>query len=106
MADLPIPCPFCGTAAKIHKDLQPGSRNEYYCPRGHTGYMRLKEWNTRNITDSQRAEVAVSDAMVEAACEGYFEDGDSFKGFPTGIKISFRRDMRYALTAALAAIGE
>ena len=41
------PCPFCGSKPKIHNTGAKGERNLYACPYGHTGYLRMKEWNTR-----------------------------------------------------------
>jgi hypothetical protein len=47
----PLPCPFCGAKASRHKDDDAGSRWEYYCPEGHTSYLRMKEWNARHLTE-------------------------------------------------------
>lgn len=40
-----LPCPFCGAPAAKNKN--PGDRWVYYCPNGHTGYLRHKEWQAR-----------------------------------------------------------
>ena len=52
----PLPCPFCGAKAARHKDEQPGSRWEYHCPKGHTSYLRMKEWNMRYRDEQEKGD--------------------------------------------------
>ena len=67
MSEELLPCPFCGLKPRRHKDPQAGSRWEYFCPNGHTGYIRMKEWNTRANAGDWKAIKRVIAGMKDVA---------------------------------------
>lgn len=61
-----LPCPFCGAPAA--KNRNPGDRWVYYCPNGHTGYLRHKEWQARShLAQPAQAVDALQDAIFQIA---------------------------------------
>lgn len=69
------PCPFCGAPAA--KNRNPGDRWVYYCPNGHTGYLRYKEWQARAhlAQPAQAVDVGAVRCVIDEL-NGYCEASD------------------------------